>query len=225
MPEDTKTDAKLDMLASLGGIELDVAILDPAPAATDNSAELPTPSNHYQVGKTSSVEEKALALLGSGVQAEAVAAALGITPGRVSQLLSEETFSKAVADLRYEALQQHNKRDDRYDRLEDTLMDKLDKAMPLLIRPTDIINALTKVNSATRRGQSAPAQVNTQLNIITLDLPAIIVHKFATNAQNIVTRAGEQDLATMQSGNLLKQVEEAETKRIENYTDDSGGQL
>ena len=226
MPEDTKTDAKLDMLASLGGLDLDVAILDPAPATTSttgNDAELPTPSNHYQVGKTSSVEEKALALLGSGVQAEAVAAALGITPGRVSQLLSEETFSKAVADLRYETLQKHNKRDDRYDSLEDTLMDKLERAMPLLIRPTDIINALTKVNNATRRGQSAPAQVNTQLNIITLDLPTIIVHKFATNAQNIVIRAGEQELATMQSGNLLKQVEDAETKRIENYTDDSGG--
>tara|TARA_R110002167_G_scaffold366375_1_gene595556 strand:+ start:18212 stop:18859 length:648 start_codon:yes stop_codon:yes gene_type:complete len=197
-PEDKNT-AQADMLASLGGIDLDVAILDD-PA---------TPSNHFQVGKTSSVEEKALALLGSGVAAEAVASALGVTPGRISQLLAEETFSQAVAGLRYDALQQHNKRDDRYDRLEDTLMDKLDKAMPLLVRPVDIMNALTKVNGATRRGQSAPTQVNNQQNIVTLVMPTIIVDKFTTNAQNQVTSAGDQDLSTMASGNLLKQVEDA----------------
>lgn len=203
--------AQADMLSSLGGIDLDVAILDD-PA---------TPSNHFQVGKTSSVEEKALALLGSGVAAEQVASALGVSPGRISQLLAEETFSQAVAGLRYDALQQHNKRDDRYDRLEDTLMDKLDKAMPLLIRPGDIINALTKVNNATRRGQSAPTQVNNQQNIVTLVMPTIIVDKFTTNAQNQVTSAGDQDLSTMASGNLLKQVEDA--TQIPKLPDDTGG--
>ena len=209
------------MLDSLGGLpdeklrglDLDVAILDD-PAAR---------SNHYQVGKTSSVEEKALALLGSGVAAEQVASALGVTPGRISQLLAEETFSQEVAALRYDALQQHNKRDDRYDRLEDTLMDKLDKAMPLLIRPGDIINALTKVNNATRRGQSAPTQVNNQQNIVTLVMPTIIVDKFTTNAQNQVTSAGGQDLSTMASGNLLKQVEDATVQIPAQLPDDTGG--
>ena len=209
------------MLDSLGGLpdeklrglDLDVAILDD-PAAR---------SNHYQVGKTSSVEEKALALLGSGVAAEQVASALGVTPGRISQLLAEETFSQEVAALRYDALQKHNKRDDRYDRLEDTLMDKLDKAMSLLIRPVDIINALTKVNNATRRGQSAPTQVNNQQNIVTLVMPTIIVDKFTTNAQNQVTSAGGQDLSTMASGNLLKQVEDATVQIPAQLPDDTGG--
>ena len=64
-------------------------------------------------------EERALALLGSGVSPTAVAASLGITDSRISQLLSDENFAAEVATLRYQNLQKHNARDSAYDSLED----------------------------------------------------------------------------------------------------------
>ena len=48
-------------------------------------------------GVTTSIEDRALVLLGAGIGGEAVANALGVTPARISQLLSEESFSNAVS--------------------------------------------------------------------------------------------------------------------------------
>ena len=114
-----------DLLASLGA---DVLPPEATPdsltkdLSTALSKELVDPSSHYSPGASTSVEERALHLLGSGVPADSVASALGVTPSRISQLLAEDSFSKKVAALRYDSLQKHNRRDGKYDSLEDTLL-------------------------------------------------------------------------------------------------------
>ena len=180
------------------------------PASVNTDTFKPTdPSSHYSPGKSTSIEDRALKLLGSGVGAESVASALGVTPSRISQLLAVEEFSKKVADLRYESLQSHNKRDNKYDTLEDALLAKLQKSLPLLVKPESIMKAISVVNGAKRRGQSAPEAVANQQNIVNIILPSVIADKFTTNAENQVIKAGDQNLVTMQSGNLLKTTETA----------------
>jgi len=166
-------------------------------------------------------EDRALALLGSGVSAEAVANALGVTPSRVSQLLANKEFADQVATLRYENLQQHNSRDLAYDSLEDTLLTKLEKAIPMMFKPLDITKALQAVNGAKRRGQTAPSDgsVNQQ-TIVQLLLPTQITQKFTTNVNNQVIKAGDQELLTMQSGNLLSLAEKNEAIPQEPQTDE-----
>ncbi len=200
-----------ELLASLGA-DLPSIEVSAAPLATGFEQ---AKSVSGTKGITSGVEERALSLLGSGIAAEQVAAALGVTPSRIAQLLAVESFSKQVADLRYDNLQKHNVRDEAYNNLEDRLLTKLNSAIPMLIKPRDIIDALSKVNAAKRRGQSAPTQVNNTQNVVNLVLPAIITERFAIDLNNQVTRAGEQELLTMPSGNLLKQVEEKEALRLE----------
>lgn len=200
-----------EYLELLGGIAEEVTS---APVELDTNAD-----DNYNAltkgapGISSSIEERALSLLGAGINSESVASALGVTPARISQLLAEKHFSQAVSKLRYENLQKHNKRDDLYDSLEDKLLIKLEKSLPLLVRPETILKAMTVVNGAKRRGQSAPQQVSNQQNIVNLILPAVIAEKFTIDINNQVTRAGDQDLMTMPSGNLLKQVEDAATIR------------
>lgn len=197
-------------LESLGGIEAEAAAeLIPEKTYTQTSPSSGT------AGITSGTEERALALLGSGVNGEQVAAALGVTPGRIAQLLSEKHFSAKVADLRYATLQSHNVRDGVYDSLEDRLLGKLEKALPLLIKPESILNAMKIVNGAKRRGQSAPQQVTNQQNIVNLVLPIVITEKFSIDLNNQVIKAGDQELLTMPSGNLLKQVEAAQEVRAQ----------
>ena len=159
-------------------------------------------------------EERALKLLGSGVNAESVAAALGVSPSRISQLLADEDFSLKVAQLRYEALQSHNERDSKYDKLEDSLLVRLEKSLAFMIKPEIILKAIAIINNAKRRGQSAPSQVVNQQNIVSLILPTIIAEKFTVNINNQVVKAGDQNLLTMPSGNLLDRVEEARAKRL-----------
>ena len=180
--------------------------------ASSTEADLPEGevSSHYSPGSTSGIEERALSLLGSGIDAEQVAAALGVTPSRISQLLSDESFAHKVADIRYQFLQQHNVRDERYDNLEDRFLDRLEKHESLFFKPNDILKALTTLNSAKRRGQSAPTSVTNNQNIVTLVLPKIIAAEFSIDMNNQVIKAGDQELLTMPSGNLLKQVEDAQ---------------
>lgn len=167
---------------------------------------------------STTTEDRALSLLGNGVSAEATANALGVTASRISQLLSNKEFADQVALLRYENLQSHNSRDSKYDALEDKLIVELEKKLAFMFRPTDILKAIQVINGAKRRGQSTPEQVTNQQNIVNLLLPTQITQKFTTNITNQVVKAGEQDLVTMQSGNLLSLTESHTDKKPQELT-------
>lgn len=152
---------------------------------------------------------RALELLGSGVPQESVASALGVTASYISQLLSDKNFAAAVTKLKYEALTKHTERDAKYDELEDTLLGKLDKSVSLLFKPLDIMRALKIVNEAKRRGTDSKESIIAQQNIVEITMPTQIVQQFTTNVVNQVITAGDQDLTTIQSGDLLKSVEQA----------------
>ena len=181
--------------------------------------------NVHSKGVTTSTEEKALALLGSGVQAEHVAAALGVTPSRISQLLSDEVFALKVATMRYENLRKHNERDGAIDGIEDQLIAKLKASMPLMIKPDTIIRAFNVVNAAKRRGSSSPEQTVNQQNIINLTLPTQIIQQFVKNTDNQVIKAGEQELITMSSNTLLNNAKSLTVSPAEIEIDDAASKL
>lgn len=150
--------------------------------------------------------DRALALLSQGIPAEQVAAACGVTASAISQLLSEEGFASEVATARYQNLQKHNERDCKYDSIEDKLVEKLDSLLPLMMRPMEVLKSIQVINAAKRRGSSAPDSITNQQTIVQIVMPTQVVERFTTNAANQVTRTGTQDLLTIQSGSLLKQV-------------------
>lgn len=203
------TDLSPTLLEELGGLET------PTPTSLVEAATELGNTSGVGVSTANSTEERALILLGSGVKAEAVANALGVTPSRISQFLSNEVFAAAVENLRYEQLQRHNKRDDAYDALEDKLLAKLDHSLNLIAKPDTLIRALSAVNNAKRRGQSAPEHVANHTNIVQLVLPTIIKEIFATNINNQVVKAGEQELLTLPSSDLLSKVEAIQKERVE----------
>ena len=149
---------------------------------------------------------RALELLGSGVPQEAVASALGVTPSYISQLLSDTAFAAKVTEKKYSLLSKHTERDASYDLLEDDLIEKLNKAKHLMFRPADILAAIKVVNGAKRRGTDSQSSIVTQQNIVEITMPTQIIQQFTTNIVNQVVKVGDQDLITIQSGDLLKEV-------------------
>lgn len=158
------------------------------------------------------IEERAAALLGLGIAAETVAANLGVTPSAISQLLAREDFASRVAELRYNNLASQSERDGKYDKMEDALIDKLEQSLPMMYKPRDILQAISVINGAKRRGaQLEPtAQQNKVVNLI---LPAAIINQFTvnTNVDNQVTRVGDSNLVTLQSSSMeqLRQLRRA----------------
>ena len=151
-----------------------------------------------------SIEDRALSLLGQGISPEHTAAALGITPARISQMLSTADFAEKVAELRFTTLAKHSERDARADSLEDKLLKKLEDLIPFLMRPLEIARIYQIVNSAKRRGQSAPEHLTNAQEVVPLIMPIQIINQFTVNAANQVIKAGQQELITVQSGSMQR---------------------
>jgi hypothetical protein len=151
---------------------------------------------------TSATETRALTLLSQGLGPEVVAAAVGVSTSRISQLLSSPDFAAKVAEGRYENLAKHNSRDNAYDSLEDSLVEKLKDCLPYMMRPMEILKAIQVINAAKRRGSSAPEAITGQQTVVQLIMPTQILQNFTTNINNQVIKAGSQDLVTVQSASM-----------------------
>lgn len=170
-----------------------------------------------------SMESRALELLGSGVEASVVASALGVSQARISQLLSDEQFSKQVTELKFKSLQKHNARDSTYDEVEDSLLVQFKEMSPLLTRPMEILKALQVINGQKRRGQASPETIHTSQPIVNLTIPVQVINRFTRDINNQVIEAGSQTLLTIQSSKVqeLSQKRErqhhgsSEQKRVE----------
>ena len=148
-------------------------------------------------------EQKALKLLGGGYGPEVAATATGVSVSRISQLLSEPEFAAEVSELRFQNLQKHNDRDDKYDTMESALLAQLEDILPLIMRPMELLKAIQVINAAKRRGHSAPESVTQQQTVVTLTMPTLIMQQFTTNIDNQVIQAGQQTLETIQSSSML----------------------
>ncbi len=159
-----------------------------------------------------SAESRALDLLGQGINPEHTAMAVGLSPSRISQLLSDSEFAAAVSERRFTNLSKHNERDASYDELEDKLLERMKDCLPLMVRPGEILKAIQVINAAKRRGSSAPSAITDQTTIINLVLPNQIINKFSLNGLNQVVQVTADDktqpMLTIQSGTLLNQIKE-----------------
>lgn len=146
---------------------------------------------------------RALDMLGNGLTPAACAQALGISESYVSQLLSDEEFSKQVTAKRFTNLQKHAERDNSYDELEDKLLTKMSDLLPFMHKPMEVLRALQIINGAKRRSAgSTQDNVTVHSTIVTLQLPQMIQNKFIKNSNNQVISAGDQELVTIDSSQL-----------------------
>lgn len=155
----------------------------------------------------SHIREKALTMLGSGTPASIVASALGVTESAISQLLSQEEFSRQVVDLKYKSLTRQTELDDRYTTMEEMLLTKFEKVLPLMTKPRDVVAALTAINNTKRRGASNNGATVGQSQIVNLTIPVTIAHKFVSNVNNQVVEVHDESgsastLVTASAGSL-----------------------
>lgn len=152
----------------------------------------------------SSIETRALQLLGNGLGPEIVAQATGVTVSRISQLLSDPEFSAKVMELRCAILQKHTERDNTYDALEDTLLAKMKDLIPFMYKASEVLHAIRIINGAKRRGAAVITNEGAHTTVVNITLPQIITQRFVTDINNQVISAGAQELITVQSSAMNK---------------------
>ena len=157
---------------------------------------------------------RALSLLGKNLSPTRVAATLGVTESRISQFLSETLFSSEVQRLRFEASQIYSDLDDKYNSLEHRFLTKLEDSADFIQKPREILDAMTRLNNAKRRGAESPDTSTVTGEIVSLMLPKVIEQKFTVNIMNQVTEVTDdtgnsETLLTIQASDLGKLLPES----------------
>lgn len=142
-------------------------------------------------------------LLTQGVTQSEAARALGITPGAVTQLMEHPEVAEALDKYRLKQIAQSSQIDANYDAIELQLQEQLKRVTTLLMRPGEIAQVLTRINSAKRRGVAHQAAAG-PAKVLSLNIPVALQARFVLNASNQVVEAGNQTLVTMQSANIAK---------------------
>lgn len=164
------------------------------------------------------MKERLIALLGNGVSPAIAASAVGCSESYVSQLLSDEVISAEVATLRFENLQAATTRDKKMDKLEDSLLDKLETVLPMMMRPGEILKAVATVNAMKRRGSTAPEAMTISNQVVNLQLPQHTTIRFQLSASKEVIEVEGRTLATMPSTQLLLEAKNHATNKLPGET-------
>lgn len=177
-------------------------------SATEVSAVTFTPQNL--------TESRALELLGAGFTQAQTASAIGVEESRISQLMAREDFRAAVSEKKYAALNKHNKMDEDLDRIESKLTARLEKVLPLMLKPEQVMKGLQIVNAAKRRGAGVSQNVAPNLTVIALTIPQRAITQFAKTAENTIVEIDGTSLLPLQSSKmseLAKNATPVEIKR------------
>jgi hypothetical protein len=110
-----------------------------------------------------------------------------------------------VSDKRLLSLGEATARDDRLNRIEDTIISRTEELIksPIAFKsPMDAVRALTMVNGLKRRGSEGAMQTTQHSVVVQLVLPQITAQKFTVDVNNQVIKTGEQSLVTIPSGGV-----------------------
>lgn len=151
-------------------------------------------------------KERIKELLGNGLKAEDVAAAIGCSASYISQLLSDEDFAGEVQSLKLRSLEAATARDKGYDTLEDILLERLKTLLPFMTKPNDLLRAISVINAAKRRG-APPVPEVTHHHVVELQLPSALVARYSKNSMNEIIEVNGRSMATLPGHILAKQVE------------------
>lgn len=159
-------------------------------------------------------EGKLQKLLAQDLPQVAVANAMGCTEGFISQRMADAGFRAQVAALRIARLESAGDRDSALDKLEDTLISKLEAAVPLMYKPRDILDAFKTINAAKRSNSLMPTTpgeaFGQQARIV---LPRVMAVTFIQNNFGEIVEAGGRSLATLPT-NALKQLAATQTQSL-----------
>lgn len=133
-----------------------------------------------------------------------VANIVGCDPSYISQLMSDPEFSDQVIGLRMLNGEKHIQLDSRADELEGKLLEKLERMVPMMMRPGEVVNAYKVLNNARRRLTQDNAPTSQGLGtLVSIKLPAAAQLAFKLSQKGEVIEIDGQPMVTMPSAELL----------------------
>ena len=138
-----------------------------------------------------------------------VAHLAGVDVSYISQLMADEVFKEAVMAERIMAGEAKVRMDDSADSIEQLLLDKLKRALPMMVKPMEILRAYEVINKAKRKvdtgSMGSSAEGGT---VLSLRIPKHTALRFRMDTKGEVIEVEGKPLVTMPSTGLLKLMNE-----------------
>jgi hypothetical protein len=152
------------------------------------------------------MKTKILNLLGNGLPNHIVATSCGVSESYISQLMSDDSFSSQVSELRLKSLTAATARDSAIDELEDAALIKMKELLPFATKSLEVTRIFQALNGAKRRGQTAGQELPSQNQVVILNIPQQTINNFRLTEKNEVIEVNDRTLVSMQAPQLMKQL-------------------
>lgn len=154
-------------------------------------------------------KERVKILLGHITDHTRVAHLAGCDVSYISQLMADPEFAEDVALARLAQEERTMGMDNKADELENTLLDKLKKAVPMMFKPAEILRAYEVLNKAHRRAPMGTIGNNgAGAAVVQITLPPRAALRFKMDGAGEVIEVEGRPLVTMPSSDLMRQLSE-----------------
>lgn len=160
------------------------------------------------------MKDRIIEMLGRGIPAVQVAAAIGCEDSYISQLLSQPDIAEAVQIARAAHFSAHVEQDDLLNQAEATALAKLTQLAAFVTRPTEAARIYAVLNAAKRRTAGVNTQAAAPAQTISLDLPAAARVSFTVTPDRQVIEIQGRSLTTMPAKSLAAQLEQRNAARL-----------
>jgi predicted transcriptional regulator len=159
---------------------------------------------------TDAIKEQLFNLLSKGLSQESAALSLGVTPGYISQLLTndKDLADKIAAKL---ALRQVKNLEtyELVNKIQSNALEKLDLRLPTVTKVNDLLNIIKTMQGVAAVNPAPNPEVVKPQTIININLPAHLlipqqVPSLVFNAQNQAVSASSKTLIPMQSSDIYE---------------------
>lgn len=161
-----------------------------------------------------SLEERAIALLASGIVPSKVAEICDVDPSRISQLMDSPAFKSQLGEAKFEQATKYTSIDQKLNDLEETVIDGLTNTIGMVMDPLKLARVLQVVNGAKRRGVGLSGDGLDHVPIVSLTMPVKVVNNFVVNQVNQVVKAGGEDLVTIQPSQMKELLNGQKTRKL-----------
>lgn len=146
------------------------------------------------------IRDRVVALVSQGYNQNIVAAACGVTPGYVSQLLEQDDVREKVVEKRAATLEEAAAVDKSINDLEKRALQLIADKMPFVRGPMEATKMFATLNAAKRRTQQTDASNDSSsVEIVTLTIPKAAMVHIKVNSDNQVIEVEGRSMAPLPS--------------------------
>lgn len=160
------------------------------------------------------MRDRIIEMLGNGIPATNVAAALGVDDSYISQVVSEDGVQEEVTVLRAARFSHFAARDAKLEQFEEAALDRMGKLIPFITKSGEAARVYGVLNAAKRKTTDVNSSNAAPSSIVVLAIPESARVQLTLSSDKQVIEVAGRSMVTMQAKTLAQRLEDRNAVRM-----------